>query len=381
MAALAREFNAMTDSLERYRRSTLGELLLIQQTHQAALDSLPDPVVSLDLEGKVLGVNRAGQALFGSGVSGPLPAYLRYLDPDLARAVEKAREHVASGKGPYIPEVIGEAVKTTLTGTERYYLPQAAPLFDDLENLRSITLVFRDVTLMTRLDAMSRNLMGTLAHEFRAPLASLHMAVHVLLEQLGGSLTEKQLDLLYAARQDCERLENLVDDTLNIIRIQAGEIELQRVNVRISPLVENVLNQHRLAAEERGLTLSLELSPLSDEVYADPERLELVLANLLISATRRTPEGGAIEIRTLPLDGSVKFEVADTGEAIPEEYHAQIFNKDFRGPGREREGMGLGLAIAKNIIDAHGGEIGVECEPGKGNVFWFTLPVPEQVAA
>ncbi len=377
IAELAREFNTMTDSLERYRRSTLGELLLIQRISQAAMDSLPDPVLSLDLDGKVLSMNQAAETLFGPDISGPLPEYLRYLDPDLTAAVEKVRRHVVAGKGPYIPEVIGEAVKTALGGPERYFLPQAAPLFDDLRNLASITLVLRDVTLLSKLDEMSRNLVGTLAHEFRTPLTSLHMGVHILLEQLGGTLTEKQLDLLYGAREDCERLQNLVDDTLNIIRIQAGKIELQQVNVRILPLVENVLGQHRLLAEERGIALSQKLSPLSDEVFADPEHLELVFANLIINAIRHTPEGGAIAIRTLPQNGFVRFEVADTGEGIPEEYHAQIFNKYFRIPGRDKEGTGLGLAIAKNIVEAHGGEIGVESEPGRGSVFWFTLPVPE----
>lgn len=376
IAVLAQEFNTMTDSLDRYRASSLGELLLIQQTSQAAMDSLPDPVVSLDLEGKVLGMNRAAEALFGAAIPGTFAEYLHYLDPDLTAGVEKARRYVASGKGPYIPEVIGEAVRTTLGGAERYFLPHAAPLFDDLGNLASITLILRDVTLLSKLDDMSRNLMGTLAHEFRTPLTSLHMAIHILLEQLGGSLSEKQLDLLYAAREDCERMQNLVDDTLNIIRIQAGKIELLRVNVRVMPLVENVISQHRLLAEERGLTLTRKLSPLTDEVFADPDHLELVFANLIINAVRHTPAGGAIEIRTLPVDGCVRFEVADTGEGIPEEYQAQIFDKYFRVPGSIREGTGLGLNIAKNIIEAHGGQIGVDSKPGQGSTFWFTIPLP-----
>jgi len=374
IAVLAREFNTMTDSLERYRRSTLGELLLIQRTSQAAMDSLPDPVLSLDLDGKVLNMNKAAEALFGPDIPGTLPEYLRYLDPDLTAAVERVRRHVVSGKGLYLPESIGEAVQTSLAGPERGYLPQAAPLFDDLGNLTSITLVLRDVTLLSKLDEMSRNLVGTLAHEFRTPLTSLHMAVHILLEQLGGTLTEKQLDLLYAAREDCERMQNLVDDTLNIMRIQAGKIELQRVNVRIQPLVENVLNQHRLLAEERKLTLSQKLSPLIDEVFADPEHLELVFANLIINAIHHTPAGGSIEVRAVPEEEFVKFEVRDTGEGIPKEYQARVFDRYFQVPGSVRKGTGLGLTIAKDIIEAHGGEIGLESEPGQGSTFWFTVP-------
>jgi signal transduction histidine kinase len=377
IAVLAQEFNTMTDSLERYRKSSLGELLLAQQAAQAATDSLPDPVMSVDIEGKVLSMNRAAETLFGHAISGSLVDYLRYLDPPLAAAVEKALSQVSSGKGPYSPGSLEGAIKITLRGLEQYLLPQAAPIFDDLGNLASITLILRDVTLLSKLDDMSRNLVGTFAHEFRTPLTSLHMAVHILLEELGGSLTEKQLDLLYAAREDCERLQNLVDDVLNIVRIQAGKIELHQVNVRIFPLVENIINQHRLLAEERGITLSQKLSPLCDEVFADPDRLELVFANLVTNAIRHTPEGGAIEIRTLPMNGFVKFEVADTGEGIPEEYQDQIFNKYFRVPGSIREGTGLGLAIAKNIIEAHGGEIGLESAPGQGSTFWFTLPPPQ----
>lgn len=381
IAALAREFNTMTDSLERYRASSLGELLLSQQASQAAIDSLSDPVVSLDLDGKVLSMNRAAESLLGPAIPGSLPAFLRISHPHLAAAVDKARDHVAFGKGPYIPEVIGEAVKTTIAGAERYYLAQAAPIFDHTGSLASITLVLRDVTLLSKLDDMSRNLMGTLAHEFRTPLTSLHMAVHILLEQLGAALTEKQLDLLYAAREDCERLQNLVDDTLNIVRIQAGKIELQRVNVRIFPLVENIISQHRLLAEERGLTLSQKLSPLCEEVFADPDHLELVFANLITNAIRHTPGGGVIEVRTLPGEGFVRFEVADTGEGIPQEYLSQIFNKYFRVPGSIREGTGLGLSIAKNIIEAHGGDIGADSDPGQGSTFWFTLPISETVSA
>jgi signal transduction histidine kinase len=377
MAVLAREFNAMTDSLERYRASSLEELLLSQQASQAAIHSFPDPVISLDLEGKILSMNQAAESLLGAAIPGSLLDYLRISAPNLAAAVHQARDHVAAGKGPYLPEFIGEAVKITLRGPERYYLAQAAPIFDQSGSLASITLVLRDVTLLSKLDDMSRNLMGTLAHEFRTPLASLGMAVHILLEQLGGSLTEKQLDLLYAAREDCERLQSLVDDTLNIVRIQAGKIELQRVEVRVFPLVENVLEQHRLLAEERGITLSKVLSPLCEEISADPDHLELVFANLITNAIRRTHGGGIIEIRALAGEGTLRFEVADTGEGIPREYQDKIFDQDFRSPGGDWGGVGLGLAIVKSIIAAHGGEIGVESSPGQGSTFWFTLPCAE----
>jgi signal transduction histidine kinase len=230
------------------------------------------------------------------------------------------------------------------------------------------------VTLLSKLDDMSKNLVATFAHEFRTPLTSLRLAIHILLEQLSGTMTEKQLDLMYAARQDCERLQNLVDDILSIVRLQSGKIELRRVMVSILPLIEHIVDHHRLLAEERGILLSQVPPPFDEEVFADPDRLELVFANLITNAIRHTPAGGSIELRAQSIEDMVRFEVADTGEGIPKEYQAQIFDKYFQVPSAIRKGTGLGLAIAKNIIEAHGGEVGLLSEPGQGSTFWFTLP-------
>jgi len=301
---------------------------------------------------------------------------VRTLEAALAAAIEKARNYVLAGKGAYLPLDLDEAVKIGVPEGECYLLAQAAPVYDETGSLGSISIVLRDVTLLSKLDDMSKNLVATFAHEFRTPLTSLQLAIHILLEQLAGA-TEKQLDLIYAAREDCERLRNLVDDILSIVRVQSGKLELRRVTVRVAPLIEHAINQHRLLAEERGLTLS-HILPFDEEVFADPERLELVFANLITNAIRHTPAGGSIEIQAR-LDGEfVRFEVKDTGEGIPKEYQARLFDKYFQVPGNIRKGTGLGLAIAKNIIEAHGGEIGLVSEPGQGSTFWFTLPKTER---
>jgi signal transduction histidine kinase len=378
ISLLAREFNTMTDSLDRYRKSSLGELLQAQHASQAAIDSLPEPVVATDLEGKILNANRIAEAWFGPVLSGSLADAVRSLEPALSAAIEKARKYVLAGKGAYLPSDLEEAVKIPAPEGERYLLTQAAPVYDETGSLASISVILRDVTLLSKLDAMSKSLVATFAHEFRTPLTSLRLAVHILLEQLAGAMTEKQLDLIYAARQDCERLQNLVDDILSIVRLQSGKMELRRLMVNILPLIEHVIDHHRLLAEEGEIRLSHVLPPFGEEVFADPERLELVFANLITNALRHTPAGGEIEIRAQPQEEFVRFEVKDTGEGIPQDYQARVFDKYFQVPGSIRKGTGLGLAIAKNIIEAHGGEIGVESKPGQGSTFWFTLPKTER---
>jgi signal transduction histidine kinase len=292
----------------------------------------------------------------------------------LAAAIEKARKYVLAGKGAYRPHDLEDAVKITIPEGERSVLPQAVPVYDQTGNLASVSLVLRDVTPLSKMDAMSKSLVATFAHEFRTPLTSLHLAIHILADQLANAMTEKQLDLMYAAREDCERLQNLVDDILDMVRLQSGKIELHRVMIRIFAIIRHIIDQHRLLAEEQGIDLAIVYPPFDEEVFADPERLELVFANLITNAIRHTPAGGAIEIRVLPEEEFLRIEVKDTGEGIPPEYQDQVFEKYFQIPGRSRRGVGLGLALAKTIIAAHGGEIGLTSEPGQGSTFCFTLP-------
>jgi len=236
------------------------------------------------------------------------------------------------------------------------------------------TVVLQDVTRLRRFDELKNDLVATVAHEFRTPLTSLRMVIHLCLEQVVGPVTEKQADLLYAAREDCERLQAMVDDLLDLSRLEAGRIEMHPRPMAIDSLIKAAIEAHRTAAEERGVQLSAQLPLSEDEVAVDPERIALVFSNLVTNAIRHTPSAGKVEVRARRMDGAVRFEVADTGEGIPPEYQRRVFDKFFRVPGSASHGAGLGLSIAKEIVLGHDGEIGVESQPGQGSTFWFTLP-------
>jgi signal transduction histidine kinase len=200
------------------------------------------------------------------------------------------------------------------------------------------------------------------------------MAIHLCLEQVVGPVTEKQIDLLCAAREDCERLQAMVDDLLDLSRLEAGRLEMHPRPVAVDALIKGAVEVHRAAAEEREVQLSVPQALARDEVFVDPERIALVFSNLLTNALRHTPSNGKVEVRAWPTDGTVRFEVADTGEGILPEYQRRVFDKFFRVPGSASHGAGLGLSIAKEIVFGHGGEIGVESQLGQGSTFWFTLP-------
>lgn len=377
LTRLAKDFNAMADHLKRYRSSSLGELLQAQHAAQSAIDSIPDPVIVFDTAGGILNVNHAAETLLGTEAESGETEPLGRVEPAVREVIQAVRGHVLSGKGAYVPKDFGEAVCIQASDGERYLLPRATPVYGEQGAIQGATVILSDVTRLRRFDELKNDLVATVAHEFRTPLTSLRMAVHLCLEEVVGPLTEKQADLLHAAREDCERLQSIINDLLDLARLQAGRIEMRKLPLSIQNLVEESIAEQRGVAEPRRVTLTAEVSPLAPEkMLADRERLGLVFANLVGNAIRHTPEGGTVTVRVLDAtsDAKVRFEVQDTGEGIPIEYQREIFHKFFRVPGRASGGAGLGLSIAKEIVEAHGGTIGVRSQPGQGSTFSFTLP-------
>jgi NtrC-family two-component system sensor histidine kinase KinB len=374
LAQLAAHINSMAARLSQYRRSSLGELLLAQQASQAAIESLPDPVVVFDVNGGVLNVNHAAETLLSIGVGSTGGDPLASADPEVRTVLERVRGHVLAGKGSYVPRGFDEALCIRLPDGDRYFLPRATPVYAEQGGVTGATVVLQDVTRLRRVDELRNDLVATVAHEFRTPLTSLRMAIHLCIEQTAGPLTEKQADLLYAAREDCERLQSMVDELLDLARIQGGRIELQQRPTPPDALVEAVVGAYRSAADEMSVTIETRVLPGLNDVSVDRERIQLVLSNLLSNALRHTPTGGRVEVRAHADDGRVRFEVADTGPGIPKEFQQSVFEKFFRVPGVASGGAGIGLSISKEIVEAHGGEIGVESELGHGCTFWFTVP-------
>lgn len=374
IAEVATEFNTMADRLAQYRASSLGELLAAEQQAQAVIDSLPDPVLVFDPEGHLTAVNRATEISLRVQVTDETSEPLAPAPPEVRALVEKVRAHVMAGRGSYQSKGLEEALRTTLGDQEAFLLPRATAVSTEGGAIIGVAILLQDVTRLMRFDELKSNLVATVAHEFRTPLTSLRMALHLCVEQVVGPLTEKQADLLYVARQDTERLQQIVDDLLDLSRIQSGRIELHQRPVDAASIARDAAQAFRAPAEAKGIELRLELLPSLGTVIADPERIDLAFANLVGNAVKYTPAGGRVAISAERHEGVVRYTVTDNGPGVPPELRQAIFEKFFRRPGATTPGAGLGLFIAKEIVEAHAGKIGVEGGPGAGSTFWFELP-------
>jgi signal transduction histidine kinase len=242
------------------------------------------------------------------------------------------------------------------------------------ESLFGVAVVLYDVTRFRLLDDAKTNLVSTVSHEIRTPLTSVRMVLHLLLERTIGPLTPKQSELLVTARDESERLLRILNDLIDLTRLEEGNPELYKENTSPADLVQHVKEIVRDAAAARELTLVCEVEPDLPLVWVDRQRIDHVFTNLINNAIKYSPIGSKIIFSAKwSGDFDVQFIVRDFGPGIPEEYQDHIFDRFYRVPGQTKTGAGLGLSIAREIAIAHGGRIGVRSWPGQGSEFYFVL--------
>ncbi|HZX43183.1 MAG TPA: histidine kinase dimerization/phospho-acceptor domain-containing protein, partial [Myxococcaceae bacterium] len=310
---LARDFNAMAESLQRYRDSSLGELLEAQLAAQATIDSLPDPVVVFDIKGKVANANRAAEQILGIRGS---DGHLGSAPPEVRERVERIRDEVLSGAATVQPRGFEDALLVESSDGNRALLPRANRVSSDEGQLLGATVLLQDITRLRRFDELKDDLVATVAHEFRTPLTSLRMAIHLLAEQTVGSLSEQQLDLVSAAREECDRLQGIVDDLLDLARIRSGRLELHPRELSTEVVLGQALREVRDGADQRSVPIELDIRPGAERLVADPDRIDLALNNLLANAVQHGPAGRPVVVRALRVDGGVRIEVRDDGPGI-----------------------------------------------------------------
>jgi len=261
-----------------------------------------------------------------------------------------------------------------VAGSERAFRLRTTPMRDNDHHLLGAVTLLEDITHLREIDRLKSEFIATASHELRTPLTSVQMGVYLLLERAAGELTDKQVEVLTACREDCERLDKLMRDLLDLSRIEAGESKPALAPVRTRDLINGATRELRPQVESKGLDFRVEAAVDLPAVKVDRLQVERVLTNLVVNAMRYTRHG-EIKISAQFRGNAVAVSVSDTGSGIPQEYLPHIFDKFVQVPGAATGGAGLGLAISRLIVEAHGGQISVQSEPSKGSTFTFTLPV------
>lgn len=372
IGALADGFNRMAERIRELRRSDLGKLLVAQQTTEAAIDSLYDPVVVTDSIGRVTRINAAAERLFGARadtLGKPIEEVAR--DERVARAVAgvlQSGQAVAS-------ESAAEVLPWAVDGTRRAFRVRSTPMRDaDSRFVGAVTLL-EDVTHLSEISRLKSEFIAAASHELRTPLTSVQMGIHLLLEGVAGTLDDRQQEILQVCRDDTARLDRLMRQLLDLSKIESGAAAPLREPLRPSVLVREATDSLRLQLESKGLRLDVDAPPDLPPVFADRDQVERVIVNLVTNASRATHAGGSISVAASSRGGHVVFSVTDTGAGIPRDYLARVFEPFIQVPNAPAGGSGLGLTISRRIIEAHGGQLTAQSEPGRGSTFTFSIPI------
>ena len=365
LGLLARAFNGMAAKLRAYREAMAAKVQRTQRTMEATLNSTPDPLFVVGRDGRHEVRNPAAEALaaapeFGEGLP---PALRAHLDDVLMTG-----DH-------FLPTGYEDLITVRVGPEDRHYLPRILAIGDSLTGFGGAAILLQDVTKFRLLDDAKNNLVGTVSHELKTPLTSLRMAVYLLLEKSIGELAANQRELLETARDDSDRLLRILNDLLDLARLESGVAQLNRTDVAVSSLLEDMAREMRPIADALGQRIEVRPLAVPATVSVDPDRIRHVFINLLSNAVKYSPEGSVVSLYAEAADaGFLRCGVVDRGSGIPQESVGRIFEKFYRLPGQSKKGAGLGLAIAREIVLAHGGTIGCSSHFGKGSDFYFLLP-------
>jgi PAS domain S-box-containing protein len=391
LGQLADAFNSMATKLREYRRTNRAKLIRTQATTQLAINSLPDVVAIIRPDGTIDMANAAAVKLFGLRTDAHISDMkLDWLN-DLFRKTSTTLL-------PVEPRGYESAVQVLEHGSERFFLPHATPILDEDRALIGVTIVLADVTNLRRLDEMKSGMLSVVSHELKTPLTSVRMGVHLLLEERLGELTPNQTEILLAIREDSNRLHQIIENLLDMGRMESGRGLMDLKPMNLADVVRTTTDGLESAFRDRGVNLQIDLPADLPQVLVDPARIGHVFSNLLGNALKYTPPGGDVRVtassgmgvspmsgvqeqdqhtrdaHALGANAPVSISITDTGPGIPAEYLDRIFERFVRVPGQSgTTGAGLGLAIAKEIVELHGGQISVQSKPGHGAAFTFTL--------
>lgn len=359
------------------RRTALTDARRVAEQERAMFDGAVDGMLLLDGSGRIMLANASIERMFGYSAKELAGSNNMVLmaepvaeEQSLAWLATVGRAGVA-GAGRR-QEFIGKRADGSVFETE-----VAISQFGEDGNSRFVAAI-RDITDRKRAERMKNEFVSTVSHELRTPLTSIGGSLALLAGGAAGQLDEKAARLVTIAHNNCERLIRLINDLLDIEKIESGKMSFDMRKLTLGPLIQRTVNANRQFAHDLGVGLEIGLPPWPQCVNGDPDRIEQVLTNLISNAIKFSPAGETVYVTTQQDGSKVRVEVCDRGSGVPGEFRDRIFSKFAQADSsdtRSRGGTGLGLAIAREIVTRQGGSVGFEDREGGGSIFWFELPM------
>lgn len=385
IGALSREFNKMTERLRRFEQMNVDKILAEKKKSEAIVDSISDGIIVTDTENRIIHINNVVAELFGyadvDAIGKPVAAVIR--DERIMSLIRPAAQEPADGnqetldaEGPKTDKV--NYLQFDRGGSSLYFRPKVTRILDREGGLYGVLTVLQDVTQFKELDRMKSDFIATLSHEFRTPLTSINMSVDILNQELLGPLNERQRELIHTTKEDSQRLTKLARELLQLSKLESGRFHFKNEELSVPSLVESTIKPLQIQFQEKDVRMIMDVPAGLPPLVADEQQLSWVITNLVTNALKYTPSGGTVTIRVREEQRAILFEVQDTGVGIARENLEKIFDKfvQVKSPAAATPGsVGLGLAIAKEIVEAYGGRIWATSEPGAGSVFSFYLPL------
>lgn len=360
---LAEAFNDMAEQLDKYRHSNLAKIMFEKKRAETVINSLKDASIGMDAEGRILFVNKQAQQMLDIKESQIVGKYSH----EICRINDLFRFLMESeGNLPF---------KVVINNRENFFIRENIEILGD-DKIDGRVFILKNITSFKELDVAKTNFIATISHELKTPLASSDFSLKLLEDTRVGHLSPDQRELVRQLRDDNQRMLRILSELLNLTQLESGRIRLDLQEVDPGVPIRSSASAVASAAKEKSIRIDVQIEDHLPKVIADPDKIVWVLNNFLINAIKYSPANGEVLIVVRKEADGIIFKITDTGVGMEKKYIDRIFDRYFQIPGEpDKKGTGIGLAICKEFIDAMGGRIWAESQPGKGSTFAFELPV------
>lgn len=367
---LAKEFNNMTNRLHDFEKNAEDYLMAEKNKSLSIIKSISDPIILLDNEYKIQFINDEGQNFFDINEK-------KFTNKALLEIIKLPEVYEYIRREDNLKYEDKEKIIEIKRNNKKYFFNLTLTIIKGPEEkINGLVVLFKNITSLKELEIVKANFIGTISHELKTPLTSIMMGVGLINNSSIGILNQKQQNIVETIKEDTQKLNELVSNLLKISQIHSNSTIFNMRKSDIKELIENCVTKFKTQAIDKGLNIILDLEKELPDVAIDEEKIKWVLNNLISNAIRYT-EKGSVHLKAYIKNNYIYICVIDTGRGIPEDYLEKVFEKFVRVEGFEipEESTGLGLSIAKEVVEMHEGKIWCESEVGFGSKFIFTIPL------